>query len=210
MYDKKQDLKFKYIILFSFLFFSLSSIKLFSQVKFTNLEVFYKLTDSAASNLAQRIPSSHKNLNLNLVLGNSYNIFGNKIINSLTREGRNILGENIKDSSSTIINFTIDNAKVTYGNLFRKSIFGDFHTTRNLILSGSYVLYYKDAKSYNFKYSYSDTVSVSDIKNIENPSYPFTQSKLPAEPIISSIYEPVIAVGVAALTVILFFTVRSK
>lgn len=51
---------------------------------------------------------------------------------------------------------------------------------------------------------------VSDVKNLENISYPFTQAQLPAEPFLASVYEPVIAVGVTAITVILFFTVRSK
>ena len=210
MYDKKPDLKLNYIILLSFLFFSLSPIKLFSQVKSTNLEIFYKLADSAASSLDQRIPASQKNVKLNLILGSAYNIFGNEIISSLNHNGRNIVNENVKDSSFAAVNFIIDNAKVTYGKLFKKSIFGEFYTTRNLILSGSYVLFSRNAKSYNFNYSYTDTVSASDVKNIENPSYPFTQAQLPAEPFLASVYEPVIAVGTAALTVILFFTIRSK
>jgi len=62
----------------------------------------------------------------------------------------------------------------------------------------------------NFKFNYIDTVDANKIKNIEDPAIPFTQAALPAEPFFSSIYEPVIAVGAAALTVILFFTVRSK
>ena len=210
MYDKKQDLQLNYIILLSFLFFFLSPIKLFSQVKFTNLQIFYKLADSSASNLVTQIPASPKKIKLNLTLGNSYKIFTDEIISSLNNKGVKILSENSKDSSYIDINFTIDNAKVSYNDLFRKSIFGEFYTTRNLTLSGNYIVFSSDVKTHNFNFSYADTVSISDIKNIENPSYPFTQSQLPAEPFISSIYEPVIAVGASALTVILFFTVRSK
>ncbi|MCL5030477.1 MAG: hypothetical protein M1480_15810 [Bacteroidetes bacterium] len=210
MHTKEPFVKLNYVIFLSALLLFLSPSKIFSQSNAANLQIFYKLADSAASSLDQRIPASQKNVKLNLILGSAYNIFGNEIISSLNNNGRNIVNENVKDSSFAAVSFIIDNAKVTYGKLFKKSIFGEFYTTRNLILSGSYVLFSSDAKSYNFKFSYSDTITTSDLKNIENTSYPFTQGQLPAEPFFSSIYEPVIAVGTAALTVILFFTIRSK
>ncbi len=210
MKDKKQAISLDYLILLSFLFFLFSPNKSIGQVTPTNLEILYKLADSAAYNLADQIPVSQKKIKLNFVVGNSYKIFADKIITTLTNDGIKILSENSKDSSLIIVNFTIDNAKVLYGALFKKSFLGDFYTTRDFIFSGSYILNSSDVKPSNFNFSYTDTVASSDIKNLENPSYPFTQAQLPAEPFISSIYEPVIAVGAAALTVILFFTVRSK
>ena len=210
MSNNKQSKKVIQIILLSFLFISFTQIKLFSQIHTSNLQIFYKLADSASLNLYKAIPSSQKIVKLNLTLGNSYNIFGNVIISALTKNGKNIISKIGKDSSSITINFTIDIAKVSYGDLFRESLFGEFYTTRNLTLSGNYIVFSSAVKTYNFNFSYNDTVSTSDIKNIENSSYPFTQAQLPTEPFISSIYEPVIAVGATALTVILFFTIRSK
>ena len=84
------------------------------------------------------------------------------------------------------------------------------YTNRNVTLSGNYSVNQPEVSVRNFRYSYSDTVNANMIKKIENPAFPFTQASIPAEPFFSSIYEPVIAVGAAALTVILFFTVRSK
>ncbi len=194
----------------------LSSVSLFSQSNLTtknpdtNLEIFYKLADSSAYDDIQSLPANQNNIQLNLTLGTAYNIFSNEIINCFHSKGKNIISEPLKDSAVNKINFVLDNAKVRYGALFQKKIFGDFYTTRYFVLSGNYLVFSPQMKTNNFSFSFSDTVMASDVKNLENISYPFTQAQLPAEPFLSSVYEPVIAVGVAALTVILFFTVRSK
>lgn len=180
-----------------------------SQTK-TNLEIFYKLADSAANNALQNIPKTQKNITLDLNLGNAYTILGNQVFEMFHSSGKNIVKGLKKDSALVTLNFVIDQAKVTYGELFRKRLFGDFYTSRKLLLSGNYVLYSPELSVHNFNYSFSDTVDANTIKELENVSFPFTQGQLPAEPLFSSMYEPVIAVGVAALTVILFFTVRSK
>ncbi len=176
----------------------------------TNLEIFYKLADSAANNALQNIPKTQKNITLDLDLGNAYTILGNQVFEMFHSSGKNIVKALRKDSASVKLSFVIDQAKVTYGELFRKRLFGDFYTARKLLLSGNYVLYSPELSVHNFNYSFSDTVDANKIKEMENVSFPFTQGQLPAEPLFSSMYEPVIAVGVAALTVILFFTVRSK
>ena len=62
----------------------------------------------------------------------------------------------------------------------------------------------------DFNLSTKDTINVEDVEIIEDRSYPFTQGELPAEPFFSSILEPVVAISAAAVTVILFFSVRSK
>jgi hypothetical protein len=81
---------------------------------------------------------------------------------------------------------------------------------RKIDLSGSYSISKETVISERFDYAYIDTVSVDDAKAIENPSFPFTQAEIPSEPFFSSLLEPAIAIGSAALAVILFFTIRSK
>ena len=61
-----------------------------------------------------------------------------------------------------------------------------------------------------FNISKIDSINYDDISKLENFSLPFTRGDLPPEPIAPSIIEPLIAISSAVLTVVLFFTVRSK
>ena len=61
-----------------------------------------------------------------------------------------------------------------------------------------------------FEFSIIDTVKVDELKYLQSESFPFTKGKIPPEPFLSGIAEPLIAIGVAAAVVILFFSVRSK
>ena len=55
-----------------------------------------------------------------------------------------------------------------------------------------------------------DTISYDNFAFIENNSLPFTNANVPSEPFLPSIIEPVIAITAIAVTIILFFTVRTK
>jgi hypothetical protein len=176
----------------------------------TNLEVFYSLVDSAARNAANNIPANKKDVKPDLNSGNMLSIFNNQILESFQKSGKNVLTGSKYDTTVTELSFKIDRATVNYGTLFQQKLFGDFYTQREVSLSGNYLLFLPGISSYNFNYTYTDTVNIDEIKNIENNAFPFTQNKLPPEPLFASIYEPVIAVGAAAITVILFFTIRSK
>jgi len=175
-----------------------------------NLEIFYRLSDSAAVNASKNIPAYKKSVKLDLNSGNTLSILNNQVLESFHNSGKNIINSSPNDTSAAEISFRIDKAVVDYGDLFQQKLFGDFYTERKITLSGNYILFLPGFSSHNFNYTYSDTVNANDIKNIENNAFPFTQSKLPSEPLFASIYEPVIAVGAAAITVILFFTIRSK
>ncbi len=61
-----------------------------------------------------------------------------------------------------------------------------------------------------FSITETDTVSYENVSSYENPSIPFTQAEAPAEPFWSGITEPAIAIGTVIITLLLFFTVRSK
>jgi hypothetical protein len=172
--------------------------------------LFYNLADSAAINAAKDIPPNETNLKLDLGTGNIYSIFNNRIMESFQKTGKIVLSGPKYDTTGPNVSFRIDKTNVNYGALFQKSLFGDFYSKREISLSGNYLLFFPGMNSHNFNYTYSDTVNINEIKNIENNAFPFTQGKIPPEPLLASIYEPVIALGAAALTVILFFTVRSK
>lgn len=60
--------------------------------------------------------------------------------------------------------------------------------------------------------AYSDTIMNSDIQLIEDPLYPFTKGKIPKKKsnFFDEILEPAIIVSASLISVILFFSVRSK
>jgi hypothetical protein len=174
------------------------------------LEIFYNLADSAAVNASKNIPQNKNNVKIDLSTGSAYSVFNNRVMESFQKTGKTVSNASKSDSSVSEISFIIDKTNVSYGELFQQKLFGDYYTEREITLSGNYLLFSPGISTHNFSYSYIDTVNISEIKSIENNALPFTQAKIPSEPLFSSIYEPVIAVGAAAVTVILFFTIRSK
>jgi hypothetical protein len=194
---------FLILLVFSFSFsFTVAQTK-------TNLEIFYGLVDSSVAKIDQNINS--KDLKVTFSTGDYYRLFQNQVIADFVKLGRNILSGSIKTSPGfETINYSIDNANVKYGDMERNGLLGDFVMQRKIDLSGSYSISKETVISERFDYVYIDTVSVDDAKAIENPSFPFTQAEIPSEPFFSSLLEPAIAIGSAALAVILFFTIRSK
>lgn len=65
---------------------------------------------------------------------------------------------------------------------------------------------------FDWEFRYSDTLGEMDLNNIENESIPISKGKRNEKKLsfFDKILEPAIIVATSALTVILFFTVRSK
>ncbi len=172
----------------------------------TSLLVFNELVDSSVVNLTSFIPDTIKFINMEMNSGTSFEIFNSEIIRDLTQEGYKL----IPDDKVFKVQYFIENAVVIYGDIYRSGILGDYYTPRSVQLSGNFNLTEGEIVTHDFNYTYRDTIKVDDVKNLENPAYPFTQGKLPSEPFFSGILEPVVAIGTVALAVILFFTIRSK
>lgn len=171
----------------------------------TNLNVFNEMIDSSVSQAVSLIPDNVRDIKFELNNG-PFAVFNSEIISEFTNRGFNLVSEN----NSFEIQYFINNAATSYGEIYRNGLLGDYFVPREINLSGGYNFSGRTIFTKEFNYSYLDTVKVDSIGSIENSAYPFTQAKLPAEPFFSSILEPVIAVGTAALAVILFFTIRSK
>ena len=175
----------------------------------TNLEIFYGLVDSSVAKINQNINS--RNLKVTFSTGDYYRLFQNQVIADFVKLGRTVLSDSAKTSPDfETINYSIDNANVKYGDMERNGLLGDFVMQRKIELSGSYSISKETISSERYDFAYMDTVSVDNAKAIENPSFPFTQAEIPSEPFFSGLFEPAIAIGSAALAVILFFTIRSK
>jgi len=184
------------------LLFLLLAFKVHGQTK-TNLDLFFQLADSAANSLVQNL-GDKKNIQIDFVLGKDYQVFQNSILSHFT--GKKI--EN--DSRKTEIQFALTEVKVSYGEHERKELFGSFFVKRNLRFSGNYSIISVTNSVKNFSYSMHDELLYEEIAEVENPSFPFTQSKIPVEPFFSSLFEPVLALSSAAAAVYIFFTARSK
>ena len=174
-----------------------------------NLEVFYTLIDSSSENLIKNLPDSDRELNLNLNLGRSYTLFENHLMAILSKAGYKINSKNTIENKISV-NYVLDKAKVNYGEMFRRGLFGSYFLPRQLEISGNYSIKNNSFTFEKFQYNYVDTVRVDNVKTLENNSYSFTQGNVPPEPFFSSLFEPLIAVGTAAIAVFLFFTIRSK
>lgn len=193
-----------YKLIFIFLLFQST---IFSQT-ISNLDQFYTLIDSA-SNLLLKDLGDAKKVNLELNFGTDYSVFANQVRGKLLRNGIQLIGENTEDKNYVRVNFVVDNSFVGYSDPEKDGIFGDFFTERTVELSGNYFIS-NNPQVKEFKLTAKDTINVEEVEKVENRSYPFTQGDLPPEPFFSSLLEPIVAIGAAAVTVILFFTVRSK
>ena len=166
------------------------------------------MVDSASSLLIKDL-GDEKKVKLELNLGVDYSVFANKVRGNLLRNGFQLVGENSEEQGFVRINFVVDNSFVGYTEPEKDGIFGDFFTQRTVELSGNYFIS-NQSDIQDFKLTVKDTINVEDVEEVENRSYPFTQGELPPEPFFSSILEPVVAIGAAAVVIILFFSVRSK
>lgn len=200
--NKKRTIKYFLRILTGIILLWVISV---NAQKKTNLDVFNELIDSSVTRAVSFIPENVKNIKFELN-NDSFAVFNSEIISAFSNRGYNLASE----SNSFDIQYFINNAVTSYGEIYREGFLGDYFVPRKIILSGGYNFSGSTIFTKDFNYSYVDTVNVDSIGTIENSVYPFTQAKLPSEPFFSSILEPVIAVGTAALAVILFFTIRSK
>lgn len=176
----------------------------------SNLEAFYKLADSSVAGILKTLPKGNTRLQLKLDLPEGYSVFRNKIIQELTKNGKNVLFSS--DSLAPMLNIGVDRAIVVYSSPFRKGFWGSYKSGRTVSLRGNFVLAEGGhvSKAENFSFARTDTVMYDDLRSLEDPSIPFTRGDIPPEPLFSTLWEPVVALGTAAVAVYLFFTVRSK
>jgi len=198
-----------YLLKNIFLVLILISGIIFPQTK-TNLEVFYSLNDSLVNQVLEDIPQNNDKLILTLNLGDSYSIFSNHIKNAFTNNGKETFKIPQEELNLPEINIVLEEAGVNYGEMDRDGWFGDYYAPRTLLIKGHYLNTATNNGLEQFLITAIDTVKVEELELLENDSFPFTQGNIPTEPFLSSVWEPVIAIGVAAAAIILFFTVRSK
>ncbi|MFP4369864.1 MAG: hypothetical protein ACLFR2_09810 [Candidatus Kapaibacterium sp.] len=124
----------------------------------------------------------------------------------LLERGIALSAENLLEKGSA--EFLIRSFKVDYSRTVRSE-----YVIREVIIDISILT--KHTKTFHFGEGpiiYSDTLRREDIAYVEQGAYGFAEGKLPKENegFIKKVIEPVMVVTAAAVTVILFFTVRSQ
>ncbi len=203
---KKLILKLLLNFLLYFLVFQTS---VFSQ-SLTNLEVFYSLTDSLSNQIIEEIPPDEPMILLTLNLGERYSLFANNIRSAFIKTGKEILNTPIGELNYPHVDIVIEGAGIEYGEMYRDGWFGDHLIQRYAAIYGNYLQSFSSEGKIEFMFEVIDTVKVEDIKYLENNSFPFTKGSIPAEPFLSGLAEPIIAIGTAAVLIALFFSIRSK
>jgi hypothetical protein len=189
------------------IFFNIISINTFAQVT-TNFEIVETLLVKSIDGINDNFTNgSNKKILLDFIAPNDYLVLKNTLIEELQKNRFHL-----SDKNKTGLNYTINEIKINYKEIFRDGILGEYLVSRQAKLNGSYFIKNKNefGKVNNFSFVSSDTVKYNDISKLENIAYSFTSSQLPNEPFFSSIVEPVIAIGTAAVAAYLFFNIRSK
>ena len=176
----------------------------------TNLEQFNSLTDSLTAKIIDKLPGDQDKILLTQNLGEQYSLFSNHIKTVFIKNGKEVLDFPLEGLNIPHVNIVIESAGVEYTEMFRDGWFGAHYVKRHCVLYGNYLQSFSTEGKREFEFSIVDTVKVEDIKDLQNDSFPFTKGKIPPEPFLSGIAEPLIAIGVAAAVVILFFSVRSE
>ncbi len=170
----------------------------------TNLDKINNLLHSVCKDVSSVTPSK---LYLNFNAPGSLYFLKNRTELFFTENEKELT-----ESSLDTLNFNIEDANIVYSEMFKDGFFGDYFIVRVANLKGTYVLKEKNnvkiAKE--FIVTSKDTINYDDINKVENLSLPFTRSKLPTGPVLPTIIEALIAIASSVVTVLLFFTVRSR
>lgn len=118
---------------------------------------------------------------------------------------------NFNTNNVYILNIIINNLLVEY----KKIETSNDKFNRKVIVSLSYYIIKPDKVILSipeFSSAYSDTISISEVKNIELNQYDFAKGTIPDEEpsFFSKIIEPLAVVGSVIISLVLFFTVRSN
>ena len=172
-----------------------------------NLSIFYSLIDSSVNVVKEKL-SEGTSYSLSFSSPPNLALLTDRL--EYTFSNLDILDSN--DTKTESIKYNISLAEIEYPSLFRDGFLGNYLIERKFTIQGTFIIKSKSDSniSNGFIISHTDTVDFSTIKSLENNSLPFTTGNIPTEPFFSSLFEPIIAIGTAVLTVILFFTVRSK
>jgi len=181
---------------------------LWGQAK-TNLENYFQLIDNSVDKVSQTLPNE-ASVVLTVSGPASLELLKSKVFQSFSKHGYKVTSETTPQTYKAA--YTFHQTNVEYLNAEKESFFGNIVAERLMNLKGNILLTTPEnqVKAFEVDESLKDTVSVDEIKSLEDSSVPFTQGKMPETPFFSNLLEPVLVVGTLITTIILLFTVRGK
>jgi len=120
------------------------------------------------------------------------------------------------DIDSVFADIKIDNIKLQtlYKKIGTSKIFGDKTVDREIAISYNVTLTRKDNGEILYTEritdSFSDSFRLDELNRMESGEYEFVRARLPEEGFLSKYLLPVVLLGVSAVTIILFFVIRSE
>ncbi|MCX7798589.1 MAG: hypothetical protein N2249_08190 [Melioribacter sp.] len=189
----------KKIFLLIFLVFSF--VESFSQ---TNLDICINLINKSILKVDTLL--HEKEVNLVVISPLKLEQIKPFIINSFSNNGYKIINEN-----KNIIVYIITDIKVDYNNVFNDNFFDESKIERKILYKGAILNYsISNLKVRDFLIEHVDTIKYNEISSLEDKSFEFLKGEIPEPPLLKSIFQPILVVGILITTVILFFNVRSK
>jgi hypothetical protein len=191
-------------LLFLFICFALSTAAQ------TNLDIISGFNDSLCAKVKTEPGITYAKVFLQDGFSSDYSYFYNKTAAGLS--GLSLINNKPFNCSkdSVILYYYIDKINVFYGEIFRKKFLGDFYVCRNIVFNAGYSINGEKVLQKTAQYKFADTVRVDEIKKYETDPFIFTKGEAPKEYVYPTLLEPVIALGISAAVIILFFTIRSK
>lgn len=194
-------------LLFSFfIIISIQSL-VFSQSR-TNLEVTFDIIEKTVARIDSSVTDRNKEFIFTFKSPDSYSFLKSRVADSFIKKGFDL-----RDSESLQkkIDYTIENIKVEYSNPYKEQFFGSIFVERDISIIGTALISNSgEISSIQLNHTLKDTIAIDRINNLEEKGIPFTTGIRPEIPLFSNLLEPIIVVGTLIVTIILFFTVRSK
>ena len=175
----------------------------------TNLEKIFQLIDNSVFKVGEVVGKT-ENVALSVTGTVSLELLKPKVTVAFSNRGYKMKNENSDEIAK--VTYSLNQAKVEYANAEKDGFFGDVVAERIVSLNGIVSIISSDGilKTFDVNESTKDTITVDEIKNLEDPTVPFTQGKKPEVSFFSNLLEPVLVVGTLVTTIILLFTVRGK
>ncbi len=192
--------KFKLIIGIISLFVVQSHLFCFELM--TNKQVIDSIFDDFFYKISITLTEKKIN-NVKVIENSNFNYFTNKLINELSNKKISI-----NENSTTILKLDIRDFEILYNET------GD-ELNRTINISAQIYLMDKNGELSlidETKTTFKDKINPEDINLAENDMFPFTKGKIPKtnRSFFDQVLEPIIVIGATVLTVVLFFSVRTK
>jgi hypothetical protein len=190
---------------------SLSQDANVERIPLSNLDVTRLLAQRIGSAIAFKIPHvDSSSVLLSVFPRESAWLIDQALFSGFVQQGLHVVASGQTQFTADI---GLTDTKIEYTNLRRDGWFGHKIMDRrvSLLLSTKVVSASSGSiiTSSDVREQHCDTIAVSDLSNIENPTLPLTRGVLPSEGLFSNVVEPFVLLGAIAVAVFLLFNVRS-